>query len=136
MVEFDMDRLSKQRRSWLMSRVAGRDTSPERAVRRLLHSLGYRFRLHVRELPGKPDIVLAGRRSIIFVHGCFWHGHRCRKGRLPKSNLDFWRQRLQQIRHATVATLEFCGGKAGTFCLCGSANSKTSVGSKSESLTF
>jgi len=85
-----MDRLSRERRSWLMSRVRGKDTVPEYAVRRLLHRLGYRYRLHVATLPGKPDLVFTARRKVVFVHGCFWHGHECRLGRRPRSNVDYW----------------------------------------------
>lgn len=74
-----------------MARVKGKDTGPERAVRSLLHSLGYRFRLHRRDLPGCPDIVLPGRKAVILVHGCFWHGHACKRGgRTPKANADYW----------------------------------------------
>jgi DNA mismatch endonuclease (patch repair protein) len=89
-----MDRLTQQRRSWLMSRVKGRDTTPEIAVRRMLHALGYRYRLHVKSLPGKPDIVFGPRKKVVFIHGCFWHGHRCGKGRLPKSNTTFWTEKI------------------------------------------
>src|SRR5690349_9297260 len=81
-----MDRLTPDRRSWLMSRVRGKDTVPEFVVRRMAHALGYRFRLHDRRLPGKPDLVFPKLRKVVFVHGCFWHGHECRWGRLPKSN--------------------------------------------------
>lgn len=77
-----------------MSRVKGRDTTPERIVRSMIHRLGYRFRLHRKDLPGKPDIVLGPRKKIVFVHGCFWHGHGCKKGRLPKSNEAFWRPKI------------------------------------------
>jgi DNA mismatch endonuclease, patch repair protein len=74
-----------------MSRIRGKDTNPEMVVRRLLHSLGYRYRLHVRDLPGRPDIVLPKHRVVIFVHGCFWHMHKCRFGRVvPKTNAEFW----------------------------------------------
>lgn len=76
-----------------MSRVGGRNTTPELLVRRMLHALGYRFRLHAKELPGRPDIVLRPRKLAIFVHGCFWHAHRCPKGRLPKSNADYWTEK-------------------------------------------
>jgi DNA mismatch endonuclease, patch repair protein len=93
-----MDRLTPQRRSWLMSRVKGKDTTPERAVRSMLHALGYRFRLHRKDLPGKPDIVFGPRKKIVFIHGCFWHGHRCPKGRLPKSNGAFWRNKIETNR--------------------------------------
>ena len=78
-------------RSALMSRVRGKDTKPEMVVRRLLHRLGYRFRLHRRDLPGSPDIVLPGRRAVVFVHGCFWHRHPgCRMASTPKTRTEFW----------------------------------------------
>jgi DNA mismatch endonuclease (patch repair protein) len=80
-----------------MSRIRGKDTSPEMKVRSLIHRLGYRYRLHDKKLPGKPDLVFRGRRKIIFVHGCFWHGHEhCRKGQLPKSNLDYWQPKIEE----------------------------------------
>lgn len=82
-------------RSEMMARVRSKDTKPEKLVRSLLHALGYRFRLHRRDLPGCPDIVLPGHEAAIFVHGCFWHGHGCKRaGRLPKTNADFWVQKL------------------------------------------
>ena len=79
-----------------MSRVGSYDTGPEIVVRKILHSLGYRFRLHRRDLPGVPDITLPKYRTIIFVHGCFWHGHRCRKGKRPSSNIAFWNKKLDK----------------------------------------
>ena len=86
-----MDRLTRERRSWNMSRIRGRDTGPERTVRSVLHGLGFRFRLHRADLPGTPDLVLAGHRTVVFVHGCFWHRHRrCRYAYQPKSNRTFW----------------------------------------------
>jgi len=84
------DTLTASRRSALMSRVRTRDTGPEMQVRRLLTRLGYRYRLHDRHLPGRPDLVFRSRSSVVFVHGCFWHGHDCRAGRLPKTRTDFW----------------------------------------------
>ncbi len=84
------DTRTKEQRSRIMKSVGSRNTGPELAVRRLLHHLGYRYRLHRRDLPGKPDIVFPGRRSVIFVHGCFWHGHDCDKGKLPKSRAEYW----------------------------------------------
>jgi DNA mismatch endonuclease (patch repair protein) len=79
------------KRSAVMRRVKGRNTTPELTVRRALTRLGARYRLHRKDLPGKPDIVLAGRRLAIFVHGCFWHGHDCARGaRVPKQNRDYW----------------------------------------------
>jgi len=81
-----------------MSRVKSRDTAPERAVRSMIHAMGYRFRLHRKNLPGKPDIVFGPRKKAVFIHGCFWHGHRCPKGRLPKSNEAFWRAKIETNR--------------------------------------
>ncbi len=79
-----------------MAAVRGRDTGPEMVVRRLVHSLGYRYRLHNRKLPGVPDLVFPCRRKIIFVHGCFWHRHPgCKLARMPKSRLDFWVPKLE-----------------------------------------
>lgn len=80
-----------EKRSWIMSRVRDKDTSPERRVRSIAHGLGYRYRLHRKDLPGKPDIVFPSRKKMIFVHGCFWHGHNCRRGcRIPKANAEYW----------------------------------------------
>jgi DNA mismatch endonuclease (patch repair protein) len=90
-----MDRLTPERRSWLMSRVRGYDTKPELDVRRALHALGYRYRLHVKSLPGRPDLVFAKRHKIVMVHGCFWHSHECRAGRATsKSNVPFWKKKM------------------------------------------
>lgn len=90
------DTLTPRERSERMSRVRSTDTKPEMRVRRLVHGLGYRYRLHVRELPGTPDLVFPSRRAVIFVHGCFWHRHEnCALARLPKSRLDFWRKKLE-----------------------------------------
>lgn len=101
------DTLTPTQRSERMSRVRGRDTKPEMKVRRLLHALGYRFRLHRRDLPGSPDIVLPRLRSVIFVHGCFWHRHDdpdCRLARMPKSRIEFWAPKLlsNQLRDERV----------------------------------
>jgi DNA mismatch endonuclease (patch repair protein) len=81
-----------------MGLIRGRDTKPEMIVRRLVHGMGFRYRLHDRKLPGQPDLVFAARRKIIFVHGCFWHRHRdenCKLARLPKSHLEFWLMKLE-----------------------------------------
>jgi DNA mismatch endonuclease, patch repair protein len=89
------DSVTSEVRSWIMSNVPQRNTSPERIVRLFLHRLGYRFRLHRRDLPGSPDIVLPKHRTAIFVHGCFWHQHRgCRKSRRPTSNTVYWNKKL------------------------------------------
>ena len=92
-----MDRLTKQQRSELMRRITKTDTKPEMVVRRLCHSLGYRFRLHRRDLPGTPDLVFPRRQKIILVHGCWWHRHACRLGqREPKSRRDYWLPKLER----------------------------------------
>jgi DNA mismatch endonuclease, patch repair protein len=89
------DRISKEHRSWNMGRIRGKDTEPEIRVRSLLHRLGYRFRLHDRNLPGRPDIVLRRYRTVIFVHGCFWHRHTgCRYAYSPKSRAAFWEEKF------------------------------------------
>ena len=77
-----------------MASVGRVDTAPEMAVRRLLHGMGYRYGLHSRDLPGRPDIVFRSRRKVVFVHGCFWHGHECKKGRLPKTRDEYWRPKI------------------------------------------
>lgn len=78
-----------------MSRIGSKDTHPERAVRSILHRLGYRFRLHRKDLPGTPDIVLPGHGAVVFVHGCFWHGHSCKVGKMPKSRLEYWVPKIE-----------------------------------------
>ncbi|MFD0326766.1 very short patch repair endonuclease [Lysobacter gummosus] len=92
------DTLSPEVRSQLMARIRSRDTVPERQVRSLLHRLGFRFRIHRKDLPGTPDIVLPGRRTVIFVHGCFWHGHSCKRGRMPKSRAEYWGPKIETNR--------------------------------------
>ena len=99
------DVFSPEKRSQVMARVKGRDTAPERIVRKLLWDAGYRYRLHGK-LPGKPDLVFAGRRVAVFVHGCFWHGHDCARGaREPKANAEYWRAKIgrNRARDARVA---------------------------------
>src|SRR5262249_55877385 len=87
------------KRSEVMRRVRGRDTRPELKVRRLITRMGLRYRLHRKDLPGKPDLVFAGRRVALFVHGCFWHGHDCARGaRQPKANADYWLKKIARNR--------------------------------------
>jgi DNA mismatch endonuclease (patch repair protein) len=89
------DHVNRGKRSLIMAAVHSKDTKPELAVRSLVHALGYRFRLHVASLPGKPDLVFPGRRKIIFVHGCFWHRHaRCRYATSPKTRPEFWQEKF------------------------------------------
>lgn len=99
--EASLDTLSKADRSERMARVRGKNTGPELTVRRLVHALGYRFRLHRRGLPGTPDLVFPSRRKAIFVHGCFWHRHpdpECKLARMPKSRQEFWKPKLEANR--------------------------------------
>ncbi len=92
-----MERISPETRSKLMARVRRKDTMPELIVRRLLHSMGYRFRLHRKDLPGKPDIVLPRHRAVVFCHGCFWHAHTaCARGTPPATNTDWWVKKLER----------------------------------------
>lgn len=94
-----MDKISQEARSRNMQKIKSVDTGPEMTVRRLVHKAGFRYRLHNRKLPGKPDLVFASRKKVIFVHGCFWHQHAkldCLDGRLPKSNAEYWREKLQR----------------------------------------
>lgn len=91
----EMDKVSPEKRSWTMARVKGRDTGPERAVRSLLHGMGYRFRLQRKNLPGKPDIVLPKYKTVLFVHGCFWHRHPgCGRASMPASNSEYWNKKF------------------------------------------
>ena len=97
LLNMNSDTLSKEQRSQLMSRVRHKSTKPELVVRSLLHSLGFRFRLHPRNLPGTPDVVLPKYRTVIFVHGCFWHRHpNCKKTTTPKQNADFWIEKFER----------------------------------------
>lgn len=103
-----VDHISPERRSWLMSRVRGKHTTPEMRVRRAAHSLGLRFRLHRKDLPGKPDLVFPKHRLALFVHGCFWHRHSgCPKASTPKSNASYWLEKFGQnaARDAQIVEL-------------------------------
>ncbi|WP_425409612.1 very short patch repair endonuclease [Hyphococcus sp.] len=89
------DVFSKEKRAEVMRAVKSKDTKPEIALRKALFALGYRYRLNVRDMPGKPDLVFPKHRTVIFMHGCFWHGHHCKRGaRLPKTNTDYWRDKI------------------------------------------
>jgi len=113
---------SPEERSRVMRAVKGSDTAPEMTVRRLAHRMGYRFRLHRSDLPGKPDMVFPGCRKIIFVHGCFWHGHSCRRGnRIPKGNRDYWLKKIARNRErdqAAAIALTTLGWKIVVFWEC------------------
>lgn len=90
-----MDTRTSDQRSRIMRAVKQKDTGPELLLRRALHRLGYRYRVHAKGLPGRPDLVFPSRRKVIFVHGCFWHGHDCSKGHLPKSRSEYWIPKIE-----------------------------------------
>lgn len=97
------DIVSPETRSRMMSGIRGRDTRPELVLRRGLHALGFRFRLHARELPGRPDMVFPRRRAALFAHGCFWHGHDCPLFRLPGTRREFWQAKIDGNRQRDAA---------------------------------
>lgn len=116
-----VDNRTPESRSRLMSRIGSKHTKPELVVRKLLHGLGYRYRLHRKDLPGRPDVVFTGRKKAIFVHGCFWHGHGCKIGRLPKSNQAFWSHKIERNRqrdHEKSSELEQIGWAVATVWQC------------------
>lgn len=116
-----MDTRTPEQRRRIMQAVGTEDTGPEWAVRRLLHAQGYRYRLHPKTLPGRPDIVFPKRKKAIFVHGCFWHGHDCRKGHAPKSRLEYWQPKLAANRErdaANAAKLEALGWRVAIVWQC------------------
>ncbi|HDS1725593.1 very short patch repair endonuclease [Pseudomonas putida] len=123
------DRLSSQRRSWNMSRIKSRDTSPELAVRKVLYRMGFRYRLHSPAVPGRPDIVLKRFRAAIFVHGCFWHRHPgCKFAYVPKSRVEFWTKKFEANvrRDETVKKqLSDLGWKSLTIWECETRSSET-----------
>ncbi len=116
-----MDTRSPEQRSYIMRSVRSANTGPELVVRKLLHGMGFRFRLHKKGLPGRPDVVLPKHRAIVFVHGCFWHGHGCSKGRLPKSRLRFWTDKIERNRTRdaeSVRSLQATGWRVLTIWQC------------------
>ena len=88
-----------------MGLVRSTNTKPELLVRHMIHALGFRYRLHRADLPGHPDIVLPSRKKIVFIHGCFWHGHACKLGRMPKSRFDYWPDKIKRNRERDIKTL-------------------------------
>ena len=107
-----VDTVSPQKRSAIMRQVPSRDTTPELAVRVRLHASGFRYRLHVRSLPGKPDVVLPRYRTVVFVHGCLWHWHGCKRSRMPSSNVPYWVKKIENNKARDIShnhTLELAG---------------------------
>src|SRR5580704_4056457 len=102
-----MDVHSKATRSYNMSRIKGKDTKPEMLVRRFLHAQGFRYRLHVKDLPGKPDIVLPKYKTIIFIHGCFWHGHEnCKYYAIPKTRTEWWMNKINKNKNHDLSAIK------------------------------
>ncbi len=131
------DVFSPEKRSSVMRRVKGRDTGPEKTVRRILTGLGARYRLHRKDLPGNPDVVMPGRKLALFVHGCFWHGHDCPRGaRVPKQNRDYWLAKVGRNRardEASTAALSAAGWRVETIWEC-QMKDETALGERLERL--
>ena len=113
---------TSETRSEIMRAVRSKDTKPEMVVRRLVHGMGYRYRLHRKDLPGKPDLVFPARRKVIFVNGCFWHGHDCTRGsRQPKDNADYWLAKITrnvERDRTSIAILQAAGWQVQTIWEC------------------
>lgn len=102
-----MDKITPEKRSANMRAIRNKNTQPELAVRRLIYHFGYRYRLHRRDLPGKPDIVFVGRKKVIFVHGCYWHQHQnCQDGKVPTSNSEYWTQKFARNRDRDESNIQ------------------------------
>ncbi len=112
-----MDPWPRETRHAVMAKVRGKNTKPEIAVRRLLFALGYRYRLHRTDLPGKPDLVFPGRRKVVFVHGCFWHAHDCPRGARPKSNEAFWDEKLRRNQERDLRYLAMLSDMGWDVCV-------------------
>lgn len=89
-----------------MAKVKGKNTKPELTVRRLIYGAGYRYRLHYKKLPGSPDIVFKSKKKVIFIHGCFWHSHECRKNSVPKSRSDFWKSKFERNKERDIENVD------------------------------
>lgn len=100
------DHVNAGKRSAIMASVKSKDTGPELTLRKALYAVGYRYRLFGKGLPGRPDVVFAGRKKVVFVHGCFWHGHDCRKGNLPKSRTDYWGEKISRNKERDARNLK------------------------------
>ena len=132
-----VDVVDSATRSRMMSSIHGRNTRPEILIRSLLHRHGFRFRLHVRNLPGKPDIVLPRYHAVVFVHGCFWHGHDCPLFKWPKTRPDFWREKIgrnQANDNRTREALLANGWRVGIVWECALRGAGKDIGSVAQSL--
>lgn len=126
-----VDTRTPEQRSKIMGRIGSKDTKPEMLVRKLVFGLGYRYRLHDKKLPGRPDLVFKSKKKAIFVHGCFWHQHRgCKRGKPPKSNLYFWKAKLEKNKlrdQNSLRQLEKLGWKTLVIWECETKNVNTIV---------
>jgi DNA mismatch endonuclease (patch repair protein) len=116
-----VDVVTPEVRSRMMAGIRGKNTKPELLIRRALHRLGFRFRLHVTSLPGKPDIVLPKHNAVIFVHGCFWHGHECSLFKWPATRIEFWRTKInrnKELDQAAEEALAAAGWRCGVIWEC------------------
>lgn len=124
------DIVSKEKRSQMMSGIKGKNTKPELFIRKGLHRLRYRFSLHRRDLPGKPDLVFAKHNAVIFVHGCFWHQHDCRLFKWPSSNVEFWQKKLErnvQLDAKSIKALQEAGWRVCVIWECAIRGAKEKV---------
>lgn len=115
------DVVSPEKRSQMMAGIKGKNTKPEMAMRSALHRLGFRFRLHEKSLPGKPDMVFPRYRAVLFIHGCFWHGHNCHLFKWPSSRVDFWVTKItrnQVVDRLSIEKLQQAGWRVGTVWEC------------------
>ncbi len=126
-----VDTVSTETRSRIMASIHGKNTKPELLMRKALHSAGFRFRIHRKDLPGKPDIVLPKYRAVIFVHGCFWHGHNCLLFKSPKTRVDYWKEKINRNRNndkkVTQALLE-SGWRVGIVWECAMSHNSRDIG--------
>lgn len=101
------DKVSSEKRSWMMGRIRSKNTAPELQLRKLIFSMGFRYRVHYKKLPGSPDIVFLGRKKVIFVHGCFWHGHsNCKASKLPETHTEFWKNKISSNQERDINNIK------------------------------
>lgn len=132
------DVVNSETRSRMMSGIRGKDTTPEWEVRRQLHRLGFRYRLHDKKLPGRPDIVLKKYNAVIFIHGCFWHRHNCRLFKWPKTRPEFWKQKINRNHENDVKAVDNLQSKGWRVCIvweCSIKGASKNISMVSESIT-
>ena len=118
------DVVDRETRSRMMAGIRGKDTKPELTIRKAIHARGFRYRIHDRRLPGKPDMVFPRYRAVILVNGCFWHGHNCHLFKWPSTRVDFWKTKIERNREKDGETMQAFMQPAGVSCACGNARSR------------